>query len=393
MVQGAVVIGAGSAGLSAAAALRRAGVDVVVLERAGEAGASWRARYDGLRLNSGRTVSSVPGARIPRSAGQFPARDAYADYLAGCVERLGLDVRFGVSVSRVERDGDGYVLATSDGSLRARSVVVATGYDHDPCIPDWPGRDEFAGELVHASSYRNPAPFAGRSVLVVGTGNSGTEISAQLGAAGGVGRVWLSMRTPVNIVPRRLFGVSLSVLVSRPLRQPAAIADVGGRLIQRLVFGDLTRHGMPRAPMGIGTEMRVKGLGPVIDGGFVEALKAGRVTLVPAVAGFEGADVVLADDTRVRPDTVIAATGYRHGLEDLVGHLGVLDDAGRPARRDGSAHPAAPGLHFNGYLLPLPGQLYGMRVTARRIAREVVRDRAPSRVGARGRCKREVATA
>jgi len=398
MVQEAVVIGAGSAGLSAAAALRDAGVDALVLERAAQAGASWRARYDGLRLNSGRTVSSVPGARIPRSAGQFPARDAYADYLAGCVERLGLDVRFGVEVSRIERRDGGYALSTSGGELLARSVVVATGYDREPCVPKWPGR--FQGELLHAREYRNPAPFAGRRVLVVGTGNSGTEIAAELsgrgpGPAPRAARVWLSMRTPVNVVPRRVLGVPTSALVSRPRRPPARLVDLGGRVLQRLAWGDLSRYGMPRAPMGIGTEMRVRGLGPVVDGGFVDALKAGRVALVPAVARFDGAEVVLADDTRVRPDAVIAATGYRHGLEALVGHLGALDSRGRPARVDGGAVPVAPGLHFSGYHLPLPGQLYGMRATARRIAREVARDRAASsgRARARARCRREVATA
>jgi hypothetical protein len=183
------------------------------------------------------------------------------------------------------------------------------------------------------------------------------------------------------------------VLAAIGPEQPAWLADMGGRLIQRLAWGDLSRHGMPRAPMGVGTELRRKGLGPVIDGGFVDELRAGRVSLVAAVARFDGPDVVLADDRRVRPDVAIAATGYRHGLEDLVGHLGVLLPSGRPTRVDGTADPAAPGLHFNGYWQPLPGQLQGMRTTSRRIARAVARHLRPAPAPRRRRvCAREAVT-
>jgi cation diffusion facilitator CzcD-associated flavoprotein CzcO len=226
-------------------------------------------------------------------------------------------------------------------------------------------------------------------VLVVGSGNSGTEIAAQLAAPGGARRVRIAIRTPGNVFPRRVLGVPTSVIGAASLRQPARVADLGGRLIQRIAWGDLTRHGWPRPPMGVGTELRRKGLGPVVDGGFVDALRAGRVSPVAAVERFEGADVVLADGARTRPDAVISATGYAHGLEPLVGHLGVLDASGRPARLDGGALAAAPGLRFTGYWLPLGGQLYGMRITARRIGREVARARrrAARQAGA-GRSRR-----
>ena len=132
---------------------------------------------------------------------------------------------------------------------------------------------------------------------------------------------------------------------------------------------------MPRAPYGVATELRVRGLGPVLDRGFVAALKSGDIELVPAVERFAGQDVVLAGGARVRPDPVIAATGYRHGLEELVGHLGVLLPTGKPAVLGARTHPDAPGLYFNGYWLPASGQLPAMRRTSRRIARAVARER------------------
>src|SRR4051812_9783306 len=228
--------------------------------------------------------------------------------------------RLGSGATRVEGSPDGSVVGRTAGDYASRSVVVATGYDREPRPASWPGRDSFTGRLLHSSQYRSASAFAGRDVLVVGTGNSGTELAAQL-ASGGAARVRVAMRTPVNIMPRAFLGVPSSVFGVIGRRHPAAVTDHLGRLMQRLSFGDLSRYGMPRAPFGVGTELRRKGLGPVIDGGFVAALKAGRIELVSAVERLDGADVVLTDGRRLRPDAVIAATGYRHGLEELVGHL------------------------------------------------------------------------
>jgi len=115
--------------------------------------------------------------------------------------------------------------------------------------------------------------------------------------------------------------------------------------------------------------MRVKGKGPVLDRGFSDAIRGGTIEIVRAVAGFDGPDVVLASGERLHPDAVIAATGYRTGLETLVGDLVDLDRWGRPACRDTGIDPRVPGLYFVGYALPLTGQLPEMACIARRVAR------------------------
>ena len=111
------------------------------------------------------------------------------------------------------------------------------------------------------------------------------------------------------------------------------------------------------------------------DSGFVRLLKSGQIKIVPAVAGFDGSDVLLADGTRIQPDAVIAATGYRRGLEGLVGHLGVLDENGIPLVSGGTQHPSAPGLFFNGFRTNLSGQLRLMRPDARAIAKAAQKQR------------------
>jgi len=379
MMAEAIVCGAGTAGLAAAAALRAVDVDVVALERASQVATSWRTRYDGLRLNTPGWMSTQPGFRASRRRyGEFPTRDKWIEYLEDYAAHHRIDVRFDQRVRRLQAAAGGWRVETDREDLEARFVIVATGFDHDPNLPDWPGRDEFTGELIHSSAYRNPDPYRDRDVLVIGPGTTGSEVAALL-AQGGAGRVRVACRTPPNLTARKILGTSVNIHGLALERLPLAVADRIGWLSQRWLFGSLDRYGLPRPPTGVATLMSRHQQAPAYDSGFVSLLKARRIEIVAAVAEFDGTDVVLADKTRIQPDVVIAATGYRRGLEPLVGHLGVLNDEGKPLVCGGNQHPSAPGLFFNGYRSGLSGQLRLMRPDARAIAR-TVRKRRSQRV-------------
>lgn len=366
----AIVCGAGAAGLAAAGALRSAGVSATVLERTDQVGASWRTRYDGLRLNTPGWMSTQPGYRAGRRRyGEFPTRDAWIRYLEDYAAHHRLDVRFGAQARGLESVNGGWRIETDGEDMQARFVVIATGFDRDPDLPDWPGRNGFSGELIHSSAYRSPEPYQGRDVLVVGPGVTGSEVAAML-SRGGTGRVRVACRTPPNLTARKFLGVSVNILGLALEHLPLRVADQLGWWTQRMLFGKLDRYGLPRSPVGVATQSR-RQQAPAYDSGFVGLLKAGRIEIVPAVVGFDGPDVLLADDTRIQPDAVIAATGYRRGLEPLVGHLGVLDENGVPLVSGGTDHPSAKGLFFNGYRSNLSGQLRLMRSDARAIARAV----------------------
>jgi putative flavoprotein involved in K+ transport len=134
---------------------------------------------------------------------------------------------------------------------------------------------------------------------------------------------------------------------------------------------DLTRYALPRPKDGLYTRVLRDGAIPVQDVGIIDAVRAGRVEPVASVVGFEGAEVRLADGCTLTPDVVIAATGYRRGLEGLVGDLGVLDERGLPKGRGGVA--AAPGLFFVGYTVSIAGALRDMAMEARRVGRTVTK--------------------
>jgi cation diffusion facilitator CzcD-associated flavoprotein CzcO len=370
-----VIVGAGPAGLATGELLRCAGVRALLLERGAEPGAAWRGRYDRLRLHTPRLLSALPGARIPRRYGRWVARDDLLRYFNDYARNL--DVRVHTTVERLERDGDAWLVETTDGPIRAQDVIVATGYSGTPHIPDWPGRDSFAGELIHSSEYRNPEPFRGRDVLVVGTGNSGAEIAHDV-ADGGAARTRLAVRTPPQIVRRSTAGIPAQLIGMAIKHLPPHWVDPISMRQRKLTIPDLSAQGLPRPEQGIRTSFIRTGTTPILDVGIVAAVKHGRVEIVAAVESFDGAaDVVLADGSRIRPDAVIAATGYDVGLEEMAGHLGVLDERGFPTETDGT--PVLPGLWFVGFKPTLGGQLREGSIAARKVAEAVAAARrAPS---------------
>ncbi|MGW8600028.1 flavin-containing monooxygenase [Streptomyces sp. NPDC055893] len=366
------VIGAGPGGLAVAAALRARGVRAVVLEKSDAVGASWRAHYDRLRLHTTRRLSALPGLAMPRSFGRWVARADVVRYLEKYAEKHELEIVTGVEVFRVERAGADWVLhATGGRRLTGRAVVVATGYNHTPRLPDWPGRDAYKGRLDHARAYRNPEPYAGKDVLVVGIGNTGAEIAADL-ADGGAAQVRLAVRTVPHIVKRTTAGwpAQRSGILVR--RLPTALVDRLGALAARVGTPDLSEYGLPRPAKGLATRQR-EGAIPVQDVGLIDAVRAGKVEVVAAVEAFEGEEVVLADGTRIAPDAVIAATGYRRALEPLVGHLDVLDGRGHPVVHGARCPREAPGLYFTGFTNPISGMFRELAIDAEKIARRIAR--------------------
>jgi putative flavoprotein involved in K+ transport len=365
---GIAIVGAGSAGLATAALLQRSGLSAVLLEAGPEPGAAWRGRYDRLRLHTPRLLSGLPGMRIPRRYGRWVARDDLLAYLRDYVETQGLDVRTSTRVERIDRGDDGWRLETADGAVDAETVIVATGYNGAPFVPDWPGKDAFAGELVHSSAYRSPTPYRGRDVLVVGAGNSGAEIAHDV-ADGGARSAKLSVRTPPQIVRRATAGIPAQLIGMAIKRMPPEWVDPITKTQRRISIPDLSAQGLPRPDQGVRSAFIATGTTPVLDVGIVGAIRSGRVKVVAAVDAFDGAEVVLADGTRERPDAVIAATGFRAGLEPLVGHLDVLGPRGLPVKTDGE--PALPGLWFVGFVPTLGGQLREGSLAAERVARAV----------------------
>jgi Pyridine nucleotide-disulphide oxidoreductase len=231
-----LIVGAGPAGLAAAAELGRRGISVLVLERGESVATSRRRRYDRLRLNTSRWTSNLPHARYPKAAGLFPSRDRVVDYLEDYAAQNSIEIRSGTIAERVDRDDHDWTLTTSAGHMTAAHLIIATGHQHTPLIPAWPGREQFSGRLLHSAEYRNPREFHGADVLVVGPGCSGMEIAYDL-AEGGASRVRVAIRTQPNIILRQAGPLPGDVPAMLMYRLPPQIGDRQTRLIRRLTIG------------------------------------------------------------------------------------------------------------------------------------------------------------
>lgn len=366
-----IIIGGGASGLSAAGALAHRGIAAVVLEQDRELGGTWARRYDRLHLHTVRRFSGLAHFPIPRRYPTYLSRTDFAAYLNEYSRHFGLRVVTGAgarNIRPVDGGSNGWSIELTSGERwHGRVAVIATGQYRQPIEPPWPGRETFAGQVTHSITYSNAAPYVGRRVLVVGPGNSGAEIATDL-SQNGAAYVALSVRTPPPIVPRDPFGMPVqrtSILLSA---LPAAIANRLGWATSRLVLGDLTRYGMPKADFAPYTTKRV----PLIDVGFVDALKRGRVTVRPALVRLTDAGAVFADGTREAFDAIIAATGFATGLESLLDAPGELDDHGEPLGSSGEP-TAHPGLYFMGFTHTLRGHLFEANLASRRLARNVER--------------------
>jgi cation diffusion facilitator CzcD-associated flavoprotein CzcO len=366
----AIVIGAGPAGLATAARLKAAGVAPIILEKSDVVGSTWRRHYDRLRLHTHRAHSSLPGLPMPATYGRYPSRGQFVEYLESYAARFALAPVFDAPVGAVRREGRRWRVEAGDHSAAAPIVVVATGWADYPYSPDWPGMAEFAGSILHSSLYRNPAPYAGKRVLVIGLGNSGGEIALDLAEAGV--DVTIAVRGPVRILPRDLLGVSIVTWSILQRRLPAPVCDLLSAPLIRLAVGSLEKLGLRTAAKGPRRMVEEDRRAPLLDVGTVAKIREGAVRVRGGVESF-AANGVMFVQTGFEPfDAVILATGFRPDLRALLPDAkGVLDETGGPLVSDRAT--AEPGLYFVGAFPSATGQLREIGIGATRIAEDAGR--------------------
>ncbi len=368
-IHDAVVIGAGPSGLAVARELEhKHGLETLVLDRAAAPAVSWRTRYDNFRLNTTGFLSHLPGQRIPLTAGRWPTREDMVRYFDNYVRRQNITLALGCEVNGIVPASGGWRLDTSSGEIRTRAMVLATGNYRMPNIPAWPGLSQFIGEVVHSGNFTNAWPYRGRDVLVVGAGNSAADIAVQL-ANNGARRIWLAVRTPPHLVRRAIGPLPSDILLELFAWAPAKAVDPIIGLSERLMWGDLSAYGFNRPPAGLKATVERTGRIPTLADQLIDAVRAGRVEVVPAVVAVEPDRVILADGSGIPAAMIIAATGFSTDLDGLVGHLGVLDEHGNLP--GGFASHIGDGMFAIGYGIPPNGPLRAIRRAASPLAREI----------------------
>ncbi len=296
-----VVIGAGQAGLAAGYYLRRTRLRWALLDAEEGPGASWLHGWESLRLFSPAQWSSLPGWSMPPSVGGTPRRDDVIAYFDAYEGRYQLPVERPVHVTAVRRAGERLRVETNRGDYLTRAVISATGTWGKPLIPDYPGRERFRGVQLHSAEYRSPEPFRDQVVLVVGGGNSGAQIMAEVSQVAEA--FWVTLREPRflpdDVDGRVLFQRATERFLARQAGRP--VAEEPGSL------GDIVM--MPPV-----REARVRG-----------ALDSVR----PFVQ-FTEDGVLWPEGHAMRVDAVIWCTGFGYALDHLA-PLGIIEPDGRVA--------------------------------------------------------------
>lgn len=364
-----LVIGAGPAGLATSRELSVRGIAHMVLERGPTIAHTWENLYDGLVLHTGKHFSALPGLPFPKSTPMFPRRRDFLDYLSQYAGRFRVPVTTSAQVEGVERLPAGWRVRVKRGSeFEARNVVVATGIVSNPSVPEFPGTSRFGGALMHSVAYRNPQPFTGERILVVGAGNSAGEISVELANAGA--HVTVAIRNGTPVVPLTLLGVPVQyfgvALAGLPRRAQRGIRNaISG------VSAWARSNPLPRGVQGPCAAI------PLIGFHLVDAVREGRIQLKPGIAEFTPEGVRFTDGTADRFDRVFLATGYRAALGFLSGLVNT-DSCGFAARHNRVVSADQPGLYFVGHNYDTRGGLRNIGEDARLAARLLVSCRSPA---------------
>lgn len=353
----AAVIGAGSSGITALKALVDRGFEVTCFEASDRVGGNWvyensngmSACYRDLHINTSRDRMEYSDFPMPRDYPDYPGHAQIAAYFDAYVDHFGLRerIRFRTLVEHAERRADGvWELTLDDGTTeRFDALLVANGHHWDPRWPEpaFPGADRFTGEQMHAHEYLVPEIFAGKSVLVLGMGNSAMDIAVE--ASYETDRVFLAARRGAWIVPKYIFGRPTDQLRNDP-RIPFKLRQ---KFIARLIkayVGPPERFGLPKPDHEFGEAH------PTISGRILDRITHGAVIPKPSIARLEGDSVVFEDGTREQVDIVVYCTGYKITFpffdEDLIS---APDNHIELYRR--VFHPEIPNVFFIGLLQPL----------------------------------------
>jgi putative flavoprotein involved in K+ transport len=345
-----VVVGAGQAGLSVGYHLAKRGQRFVILEANDRVGDSWRRRWDSLRLFTPARYDGLEGLPFPASRDAFPTKDEMADYLESYAARFELPVETSVRVEKLSRNGDDrFMLTAGSRRFEADNVVVAMANYQRPHVPD------FARELgpsivqMHSSEYRRPSQLGDGDVLIVGAGNSGSEIALELARSR---RVWMSGRDTGH-VPFRIDSLAARLLLVR--------------FVLRVVFHRILTV---RTPMGRRARPRVLAAGGPLVRVKPADLAAAGVERVPRTAGTRDGRPVLDDARVLDVGNVIWCTGFDPDYSWM--DLDVLGEA-EPQHERGVA-TGEPGLYFVGleFLYAMSSiMVHGVGRDARRVVDEI----------------------
>ncbi|KAF4366307.1 hypothetical protein CsatB_023494 [Cannabis sativa] len=338
-----VIVGAGPSGLAMAACLGKKSIPYILLEQEDCYGSLWKKNsYDRLSLHLAKCFCSLPHKPHKFSTPTFMSKHEFSSYLDSYVNHFNINPRYNRSVEVAYlnyKDGDNMkyywkietnnMLSGEREIYAAEFLVVATGENAKAFIPDIHGIESFKGELIHSSQYTNGRKYEGKSVLVVGSGNSGMEISNDLSEFGA--QTCIVIRSPLHVLSKTMVYVGMLML---KLKMSINYVDKLILWLAKFYYADLPKYGIHRPRLGPFLFKASGGKTPVIDGGSIDKIRSQKIKVVPAIKSITGNNVHFDDGTQGNFDVIILATGYKSvAMEWVKDYKYGLNEKGMPKNK------------------------------------------------------------
>jgi indole-3-pyruvate monooxygenase len=363
-----LIIGASVSGLASAASLHRRGIEYSIIEKGTAVAAPWRSHYQRLHLHTNKSMSHLPFKKFDRSLPRYPSRRQLISYLEDYQRSFHILPDFNTEAFQIKKEGDAWITETNTGLYRSRYIIMSTGAYERPNTIQIRGMETFPGKILHSANYQTGEDFKGQHVLVIGFGNSACEIAIDLYEQGAFPA--MSVRSPVNIVPRDIAGIPIVWLSLLMSIFPPRFADRLNHPLIRWVVGDIRHLGLKPADYGPLEQFQKDGRPPVLDIGTVRHIREGHIKIFEGIDHIEKESVCFENGQKARFDSIVAATGFHRNYDKIldVDHSR-FDDLNR--RIGQQKYFGKDGLYFCGFWISPTGQFREIGMDAKKIARDI----------------------
>ena len=363
-----IIVGASISGLASAACLQKHGIEYIIIEKTNSVGTPWRNHYRRLHLHTNKRISNLPFKKFARTIPRYPSRQQVVDYLDDYQKEHMINPIFNTEAARIVKGPGGWMTETNNGVFKSKYVIIATGAFAKPKAVHVKGMATFPGQIVHSYDYKTGSDYKGQKVLVVGFGNSACEIAIDLYEQGA--KPSMSVRSPVNVIPRDVFGIPILELSIAMRGLPARFVDTVNAPLLRLLVGDITKLGLKKLPYGPLEQIQKTASIPLLDIGTIKHIREGHIRIYDDIDHIQGGTVHFSSGKKEDFDGIVAGIGYDNG------HAGIVDVD--PSRFEDLKHPVnkqkyfgKDGLYFCGFWIAPTGQIREIGLDARKIAKDI----------------------
>jgi len=363
-----LIVGASISGLASAAALQKQGLEYTIVEKQLQVAAPWRNHYERLHLHTNKRVSNLPFKKFDKKIPRYPSRLQVIEYLEDYKKEFNINPVFNIEVKSIIKENDYWTTATTNENYQSKYVIVATGPFAKPKPFIIKGMESFTGKMIHSCRYKTGKDFRNQKVLVVGFGNSACEIAIDLYEQGAIPS--MSVRSPVNVVPRDILGIPILEISQALSHLPARVADTVSAPLNRLLIGDIAKMGLIKKQYGPFEEIKRDGHIPVLDIGTIKHIRQQHIHVYGDIDCIQNNTVWFLDGKKEDFGAIVAAVGYYSDYANIIDvEISRFEDLKLPLNKQ--KYFGKEGLYFCGFWIAPTGQIREIAIDAQKIAKDI----------------------